>query len=153
MSKNEYATLFASKSGGIVQQHSSHIGLELQANLVIATFLATLGHQICLLPIVDEPNTKNPDATIDGEICEFKTNQTGTYLSVDNEIRRASKQADCILLRLSVAIDRASLENAIYNRVRQCSNVKRLYLIYHDKLHCFSREQIITQAFRGLLKG
>jgi hypothetical protein len=146
-----YVQCYLSKSGAEILIHSLHIGPERTDNEWIARFLADNGETVKLLPIGSEPNVKNPDAEIEGDIWEFKTNRVGSANSVDNEIRRAHRQADCILLWLAAEIEVEKLENAIYNRVRQCPNLLKCRFIFRSRLYEFSRAQITTQAFRGQL--
>jgi hypothetical protein len=140
-----------SESGAEVLVHPLHTGPERADNEWIARFLADNGETVKLLPVGSEPNVKNPDAEIDEVIWEFKTNRVGSASSVDNEIRRAHRQADCILIWLAVEIEVDKLENAIYNRVRQCPNLLKCRFIFQNRLYEFSLTQIVTQAFRGEL--
>jgi len=146
-----YVRRYLSRNGAEVLVHSLHTGPERADNEWIARFLADGGKTVKLLPIGSEPNVKNPDAEIDGIVWEFQTNRVGSANSVDNEIRRAHRQADCILLWLAVEIEVEKLENAIYNRVRQCPNLLQCRFIFQNRLYEFSRAQIVTQAFRGKL--
>ncbi len=146
-----YIQYYLSESGAEVLIHPLHTGPERADNEWIGRFLADGGETVKLLSISSEPNVKNPDAEIAGMIWEFKTNRVGSANSVDNEIRRAHRQADCILLWLAVEIEVKKLENAIYNRVRQCPNLLKCRFIFRNRLYEFSRAQIITQAFRGQL--
>jgi hypothetical protein len=140
-----------SESGAEVLVHPLHAGPERADNEWIVRFLADNGEPVKLLPVGSEPNVKNPDAEIDEVIWEFKTNRVGSASSVDNEIRRAHRQADCILIWLAVEIEVDKLENAIYNRVRQCPNLLKCRFIFQNRLYEFSLTQIVTQAFRGEL--
>lgn len=111
----QYDKIYISSTQHEVWVHKLHTGPERTDNEWIARFLADNAETVKLLPIGSEPNVKNPDAEIEGVIWEFKTNRVGSANSVDNEIRRAHRQADCILLWLAVEIEVEKLENAIYN--------------------------------------
>lgn len=150
----DYELLYTSLSGAHVWAHPLHVGVERPANLEIACFLAdAIGETVYLLPISDEPGARNPDAKIGGADWEFKTNHTGTGTAIDTEIKRAKRQANKILLNLTVLVDALEFENAVYNRIRQSPNVECLRLIYQGKLFEFTREQIMSQQFRGCIKG
>lgn len=133
--------------------HHFHGREERIANLEIGRVLADLAEVVWLLPTSGEPGARNPDAQIDGADWEFKTNYAGTGTSIDTEIKRANKQATNVLLHLTVPMRIQDLENAIFGRVRQCAKLNKLRIIYNQQLSEFTRSEITTQAFRGVIKG
>ena len=149
----EYELLYTSPQGGQVWAHHLHGKEELPANENIARILAYFGEVVWLLSTSGEPDAKNPDASIDGAVWEFKTNSTGTGTSIDTEIKRAAKQANNVLLHLTVPMRIQDLENAIFGRVRQCAKLLKLRIIYQRQLYEFTRADIMSQAFRGRMKG
>ena len=146
-----YQIQYTSSNGAEVLVHPLHTGPELKDNEWIARFLADNGETIKLLPVSSEPGVKNPDAEIDGLIWEFKTNHTGTSNSIHNGIKRASHQADNVLLHITCIMNIPALEDAIQDRVRQCPNLLKLRIIYADTLYDFTRDAIISRAFRGTI--
>jgi len=148
-----YQLSYSSKSGANVWVHAQHGEAELPANLLIGHLLADWGKTVWLLPTSNEPGTKNPDAQVDDELWEFKTNHAATGTSIDSAIREAHKQAPNILLYLTVAMPIPNLENALYGRVRKCANLVKLSVLTASNLYTFSKAEILSQTFRGIIKG
>lgn len=149
----EYEKVYSNVIGGIIWVHMLHGKEERPANIVISRFLADLGKTIWLLPISSVPDTINPDAQIDNELWEFKTNHAATGNSIDRAIRDAYKQAPNVLIHLTVPMVISTLENAIYGRVRKCDSLSKLSILLEHQLFTFTKEQVISQRFRGIIKG
>jgi hypothetical protein len=112
-----------------------------------------LGETVYLLPASSEPGSHNPDAQVGAEIWEFKTNHAATGTSIDTAIREAYKQAPNVLLHLTVPMAIPALKNAIYGRVRKCNNLIKLSILLEQQLFTFTKEQVLSQRFRGIIKG
>ena len=139
-------------SGAKVWAHTQHGAAEKAQNVAVGILLADWGENVWLLPTSTEPGAKNADAEINGRTWEFKTNKAGTGTSIDTEIKRASKQAENVLLHLTVPMPLSTLENAIFGRVRQCHDLTLLRIIHENRLIEFSRADIMSQVFRGEIK-
>lgn len=136
-------------SGGYVDVHQDHNGAEKLLNTQTAIVLAKQGYQVLLLPIVDEPNLKNPDAflVVEKRLVEFKHNQTPTKSAIDNEVRDAQKQAETILLHILSEIKPGDFLNGLKDRLRRSVRVKFVWIIWKDVLIESTREEIL----RGIL--
>ncbi len=88
--------VYTSKSGGTVSVHSTHQADELKSNTAVAKILADNKHDITLLSYAE--GRKNPDASIDGIVCDFKKNETGTRSAIQTAIKRAAKQEVSIVV-------------------------------------------------------
>lgn len=107
-----------------------------------AKILADIGHNILLLKILNIPNIKNPDADIDGVSFEFKHNHKPTKSAIDNELRKAFKQADNIVLHILSDISSNELCRAIVGRLKQTENANMLWIITkNNELIKISTEQ------------
>ncbi|WP_018618144.1 hypothetical protein [Spirosoma luteum] len=131
-------------SGGYVDVHEQHNGPERSLNVETAIVLAQFGYQLLLLPVIDEPGVKNPDAFLVNEkkLIEFKHNTTPTPSAIDNEIRDAHRQAETVLIHIQSTIKAGNLLNGVKGRVRRSQNIKAIWLIWQSRLFIFSREQV-----------
>jgi SPP1 gp7 family putative phage head morphogenesis protein len=126
--------IYESDTGGMVEAEQSVNKNELRDNKEIAQFLADLGHKVRLLGVNDAPGVKNPDALVDGKVFEFKTNKEATKSAIDNELRKAKKQADHIVLHIKSDISVPDLADAISDRMGRAKNVNEVWLIHDDNL-------------------
>ena len=133
---------------GYVQISSLHGKSETIENIRIACFLANkLGHSTLLLARSDDaksPDSKNITLNI---FQEYKVNQTATRSAIDNELRRASKQASHIVLEIQSEILIGDLRRGIYERISRTPNVKTLYLIKDNTIKRYEREQILSKGW------
>lgn len=154
MNTKDYELIYVGREGAEVWAHPLHLGVERAANLAVAVFLCDAKNETTyLLPASTEPNSKNPDALVNDELWEFKTNYEATGTSIDSSIRKAHQQAPNVVLHLTTAMNTKDLENAIYGRVRKCQNLKKLRVMAGSKLYEFSREEIMEQYFRGVMEA
>ncbi|TAE33479.1 MAG: hypothetical protein EAZ91_02385 [Cytophagales bacterium] len=145
--KSQVIRLFEDTNGeGFVDVHADHNGSEKTLNIQTATLLAQHGYQVLLLPIVDGPGIKNPDAFLIREkrLIEFKHNQTPTASAIDNEVRDAQKQSDLVLLHILSEIKPGALLNGLKDRIRRSEKVKALWLIWKDELIQVTREEVLS---------
>lgn len=75
-------------------------------------------------------------------------NKTPTKNSIDNLLRDAKKQAEDIVLWIDSDIPFYDLEAAIHSRVNRSENIQYLTIIKDGKCKRFSREEIISKAFK-----
>lgn len=144
----EYYTEIPVKNGR-VRIHSKHGESEAAENISIAKYLAEKhGYLIDLLP--NPNNKKSADAynhTLNIE-QEFKVNSKPTKSAIDNEIRKAAKQADNIVIRVDSEISLGDLRNGICGRINRCPNVKSVTVIRNNLDVTFSRELILKPEFQ-----
>ena len=133
---------------GYVQISSLHGKNETIENIRIACLLANkLGYSTLLLARSDDaksPDSKNITLNI---FQEYKVNQTATRSAIDNELRRASKQANHIVLEIQSEILIGDLRRGIYERISRTPNVKTLYLIRDNIIKRYEREQILSKGW------
>lgn len=115
--------------------------------------MAKNGYQVRLLPILNQGNCKNPDALLikENQFIEFKHNTKPTRSAIENEIRKGKTQANYLLLHIKSKIARASLLDAIKNRMKFTS-LKGLWIIWNDQLYIFNRKQIFDRTIDNRLK-
>ena len=143
-----YARRYVSARGGCVDVHETHGKLELRQNLPVAVFLADRGEAVRLLPVSRVPGVKSPDATRNDVTWEFKVPETSTRNALDKALRDGSKQAPCVLLKLPAGIDRLVLQVALVDRVQRTAAVQAVAVLLGEQLLSFSRQAILTGAFR-----
>ncbi|MCL2414115.1 MAG: hypothetical protein FWC94_02545 [Bacteroidales bacterium] len=133
---------------GYIQISNLHGKNELPENLKIARFLANkLGHSIFLLPCsprFKKPDTKNATLNI---FQEYKINKKATKSAIDNELRRASKQSDHIILWIDSEISLCELERGIKGRTVQAKSIKEIWIIRNFEMKMFTRKQILEKGF------
>ncbi|MDE6536930.1 MAG: minor capsid protein [Muribaculaceae bacterium] len=134
---------------GCVRVHEKHGKREKAENVSIASYFAEkYGHEVDLLP--NPSNKKSADVfnrTL-GIEQEYKVNSKPTESAIDNELRKAAKQADNIVLRIDSKITLEDLRNGIRGRVTRCVNVKSVTIIRHNKDASYTREQILGEYFK-----
>jgi hypothetical protein len=143
-------------TGGYVNVHNTHVGDERSKNIKTGIFLAKKGYQVELLEVINQPNHKNPDARIIKEedgldiIIEFKHNEKATKNAIENEIRKAKKQADYILIDVSEHISVKELIEGIKSKYRrkeiEYRTMKDLWLLWKGELYILTREEILSGA-------
>ena len=140
-------------TGGWVELDPVFITHETDDNLKTAKLLAKNGYQVRLLPILNQGNCKNPDALLikENQFIEFKHNTKPTRSAIENEIRKGKTQANYLLLHIKSKIARASLLDAIKNRMKFTS-LKGLWIIWNDQLYIFNRKQIFDRTIDNRLK-
>lgn len=131
---------------GKVKISSLHGKNEAKDNKEIARYYANnKGYEIDL--IAKSENESSPDAwnkTLN-RFEEYKVNQTPTISAIDNELRKAAKQADDITLMIKSEISDGDLRNAIQNRIRRTKDVKTLTVIRDGKDKTYNRDQIMRK--------
>jgi len=133
---------------GYVQISSLHGKTESMENIRTACFLANkLGHSIFLLNCSAKsksPDTKNVTRNI---FQEYKTNREPTKSAIDNEIRKASKQSEYIVLWIGSEISLSNLDRGIKGRVKWAKNIKEIWIIRNSEIKMFTRNQILEKGF------
>ena len=57
-----------------------------------------------------------------------------------------------VLIQVAEELDRHLLEQAIHGRVRWAENIAEVAILLADVLHHFTREEILNNEFRGLMR-
>ena len=127
--------VYRGKRGGWVRKHSGRKEQEDAQNLRTARILADNGHQVELVKKSDVKSVKSADAFIDGDIWEIKTSFKPSKNAVRKAIKRASKQADRVVLHINGGgIEDKVLKEAISEEFSLHSNLSSLVLIKKDHL-------------------
>ncbi|WP_201978230.1 CdiA C-terminal domain-containing protein [Hymenobacter rubidus] len=147
-----YFRLFQGVDGSFVDMHETHGKLESRQNIPIALFLAARGERVRLLPVAAATGAKNPDATRDDSIWEFKKPSAISRNAIDKALRDGSRQADRILLWLPPEFPLPWLEDGIYDRSQRTPNIAAVAVLLGQTLYTFSRSEIVSNRFRGILQ-
>ena len=148
-----YTRVFENPMGGFVDVHENHGKQESRQNLPIALFLAAGGERVCLLGVQAEAGKKNPDATRNEIIWEFKTPKGCTENAIDKALRDGSRQAARIVLKLPADFELELLRQGIYNRVQRTPAIVEVAVLLADHLFSFHREVILSRDFEGLIEA
>lgn len=132
--------------------HETHGKLESRQNIPIALFLAARGEQVRLLPIATAAGAKSPDATRNDSLWEFKKPSAISRNAIDKALRDGSRQANRILLWLPKDFPLTWLEDGIYDRTQRTPNIATVAVLLGQTLHTFSRQEIVGNLFRGMLR-
>ena len=146
-----YFRLFQGATGSFVDMHETHGKLESRQNIPIALFLAARGERVRRLPVDSTSGMKNPDATRDDRIWEFKKPSAISKNAIDKAIRDASRQADHVLLWLPAEFPLTWLEDSIYDRTQRTPNIVEVAVVVGQALYSFSRQEIVGNSFRGVM--
>jgi hypothetical protein len=133
---------------GVVRVSKAHNKNEKADNIVIAKYYANKkGHEIDLLPILQ--NQPSPDAfnkTLNIH-QEYKTNKKPSKGAIDNELRSAGRQSGNIVLHIQSEITDELLVRGIKGRVNQKQNIETVSVIKNGKDKTYTREQILKKDF------
>ncbi len=136
--------VYKSKTGGWIRKDSDREEPEDAQNLKTAKILADNGYRVQLLERSMEKGVKSADALIDGELWEFKTNQSGTYGSISRNLRKAGHQANKVVLVMSARVPSEIIDRAIRGRVKIKGNINEVVVIMNkDILWKKSRTEIL----------
>ena len=135
-------------TNGIVRCSRAHGANERAENIAIAAhFAEKYGHEIDLLPRLH--NRKMPDAynkTLNVE-QEYKTNKKPTKGAIDNELRKAGRQANHIILHIVSNITDDLLMRGIKGRVKQRPNIETVTVVKGGDDKAYARAQILDKNF------
>lgn len=146
-----YVRVFENPMGGFVDVHENHGKQESRQNIPIALFLAARGERVHLLGVQEEAGRKNPDATRNEIIWEFKTPEGRSANAIDKALRDGSRQAACILLKLPADFDPELIEHGMYNRVQRTPAILEIAVLLDVRLFSFPRQVIVSNEFRGTI--
>lgn len=133
---------------GAVRVHQLHGKTEKGENIKVAGYFANKhGYEIDLLPRDDDkpcPDVYN--RTLE-RYEEYKVNTVASASAIDNEIRKAKKQADHIVLWIESDISLGDLRHGLASRVKRCNSIKTITIVKNGKDCSFTREQIEADGF------
>lgn len=138
-------------SNGKLRVSSKHGKTEKKENVRIGTYLAEkYGYDIDLIANPSDRKTADSLNKSLGYEQEYKVNSTPSKGSIDSAIRKASKQADSIILSIESEISLGDVANALSDRVRRSGNITEITIIlWNDKKDLtYTREQILSPTFK-----
>lgn len=138
-------------SNGKLRVSSKHGKTEKKENVRIGTYLAEkYGYNIDLIANPSDRKTADSLNKSLGYEQEYKVNSTPSKGSIDSAIRKASKQADSIILSIESEISLGDVANALSDRVRRSGNITEITIIlWNDKKDLtYTREQILSPTFK-----
>lgn len=151
--ESDYKEIYKSKSGGTVSIHSTHKKNEIKDNTRVAKILADNKHKVKLLDYLE--NRKNPDASIDEIVSDFKKMDANTKSSFYNQVSRASDQLVSIcVIELHKDVTTNNLIDyitySLANKSRK-KTVKELWLLKGKTIIKINRKDIYNNKFIELL--
>ncbi len=133
---------------GRLRIHSGHGVAEAEENIGIARYLAEkYGHKIDLLANPDNEKSADSFNHTLGYKQEYKCNSTATKGAIDSALRKGSRQATHIVLKIESDIELSELARGIKGRVSQ-SKIDEVIVIRGGKDITLSREMILSKAFK-----
>jgi Contact-dependent growth inhibition CdiA C-terminal domain len=150
---NKYYTkiFFDTETGGFVVAHKEHGKNEIAGNKTIALLLVKIGYQVVLLG--NQPNVISADATLNGEVWEFKTIMETVNMSgaVQKDIKRGKRQAANILIFIDQLYTANDITKGIYNAVKfdKKQDVAKIGILFQNgDLINMTRAEILDESFR-----
>lgn len=135
-------------NNGRVRIHSTHGESEAKENICIAKYFAEkYGYSIDLLPNPNNQRSADSYNHTLGYEQEYKVNSVATKNAIDNNLRKAAKQAHHIVLRIDSSISLEELTRGIKGRVSQ-SDIQEVTVIRDGKDIVLSREEILSDDFK-----
>lgn len=142
--------VFHEETGGFLVVHRGHGRSEYQSNVEIGLMLVTHGFCVVLLEnIILKPT---PDASIDGEMWEFKTISRAKNLrnAVQRQLRKGKSQCGNILLYINQPFEIAEITFGIYNAVKfdHLAIIQRIAILFRDGTFIeFGREEVEDKRY------
>ncbi len=151
--ESQYTKIFFdAETGGFVVAHKKHGKYELEGNKKVALLLTQHGYGIVLLENLQ--NVVSADATVDGELWEFKTIAKTINMShsVQRNIARGKYQAPNVLIFINQAYNSNDVTKGIYNAVKfdEKELIEHIGILFQNAvLRIFSRAEILNESFRA----
>jgi Contact-dependent growth inhibition CdiA C-terminal domain len=141
---------FDTETGGFVVAHRKHGLYELKGNTTIAMMLVKHGYRIILLE--NDHSTVSADATLDGEVWEFKTISTSEGLNnrVQKAIKNGKRQANNILVFINQTYKTIEITKGIYNAIKfdEKGIAKKIGILFQNgRLIMMARVDVIDESF------
>lgn len=141
----DFKQVYKSKTGAVVNVHKTHNADELKPNTATAKILANSGRNVNLLQYTTEPGIKNPDASVEGNIADFKAIEECRKTSLQNAIKGCAKQkAKVAVITLPKKIDRQELVDGLRAAFQKGYNktVEEVLFIRGKKVYPVKRSEI-----------
>jgi hypothetical protein len=143
---------FDTETGGFVVAHKEHGKNEIAGNKTIALLLVKIGYQVVLLG--NQPNVISADATLNGEVWEFKTIMETVNMSgaVQKDIKRGKRQAANILIFIDQLYETREITRGIYNAIKfdEKRVVKKIGILFQNGyLIIMERAEVLDESFRN----
>lgn len=133
---------------GKVRVSSKHGKTEKKENVRVATYLAEKHeHEIDLIANPQNETSADSFNRTLGIEQEYKVNTTPTKSSIDNLIRKGTKQADDIVLFVDSEISLNDLSSALHDRVRR-TNLKTVMIVIDEKDKTYTYDEITAKGFK-----
>jgi len=133
---------------GIVRCSSAHGANERAENIAIARhFAEKYGHEIELLPRSNVKKSADAYNKTLGIEQEYKTNRTPTYSAINKELKRASRQANHIVLHILSGISDDLLKRGIKGRVACKKSIETVTVLKGEADKTYTRAQILSSSF------
>ena len=133
---------------GVVRCSEAHGANEKAENIAIAThFAEKYGHEIDLLPRSNVRKVADVYNKTLGIEQEYKTNMTPTYGAITTELRKASQQANNIVLHIQSDISEDLLKRSIRGRVAYKKSIEAVTVLRGGEDKTYTRTQILDKDF------
>ena len=155
---DNYKLVFEYSNGGKVYLHPTHFEEELEENLFFAKCLAAKAKIIHLMPFSHSFQMKNPDATIDGRLADFKypKKTNNWHNAIQTHIRNANRQGVAIVVIYfeKWAIDRNQIARGLSTALQDGWNrhIREVWFLYpNGALLEILRIEVKNKSFLKLL--
>lgn len=151
---NDFKKVYTGKNGGSVSVHSLHHKDELKSNTAVAKILADNTHQVQLLSYAE--GRKNPDASIDGKVADFKAIEEKTKSAIQNNIKHtAAQKAQIAVISLLKGVDDKDIVSALYAALFDSKRNKTItevwFITSAKKLIKINRSDIVSGTIKKVL--
>ena len=155
---DNYKLVWECMNGGKVYLHPTHFEEELKENLFFAKCLAEKGKIVYLMPFYHSFQMKNPDATINGRLVDFKypKKTVNWHNAIQTHIRNANRQGAAIVVIYfeRTDIDRNQIARGLSTALQDGWNrhIREVWLLYpHGVLLEISRIDVKNRSFIRIL--
>jgi hypothetical protein len=150
----DYKSIYKSKSGGEVLVHSIHNEKELKSNTTVAKIIADNNYTVKLLDYIE--GRKNPDASINDILSDFKNIETPTRNAVQGCIKSAAHQKVAIaIISIPKILTNESIVHALYaalyDETRNKSITDVWFITTKKKLIKIKRIDIVNGLVKNVL--
>ena len=155
---DNYKLVWECMNGGKVYLHPTHFEEELEENLFFAKCLAEKGKIVYLMPFYHSFQMKNPDATINGRLVDFKypKKTVNWHNAIQTHIRNANRQGAAIVVIYfeRTDIDRNQIARGLSTALQDGWNrhIREVWLLYPNGILLeISRIDVKNRSFIRIL--
>ena len=155
---DNYKLVWECMNGGKVYLHPTHFEEELEENLFFAKCLAEKGKIVYLMPFYHSFQMKNPDATINGRLVDFKypKKTVNWHNAIQTHIRNANRQGVAIVVIYfeRTDIDRNQIARGLSTALQDGWNrhIREVWLLYPNGILLeISRIDVKNRSFIRIL--